>query len=356
MHKKYFHYAFLILSVVYLARGLYHFAYVPNGGTDLEKRKRDSTFFLAKKDPYAVYLQCRSDSPPPYLQPLCPEIQAAGYPSAPVYPPWALPILAFVSFHEAWFLLLNAVAVFYLFRSVEVSALAISTMGTNLGVGQLGILLIGLLTGAQTTSRKVLSSFLLSVALLKPHFSLPFLGCFLFGNERKRVWDALTFTAVFWLASSLWLQVSPTHLFAEFFSLLKPSLYKGDSLINLLPRFTWTGEIWAVGMAAFFLGLLYQYRNYPLDVRFAIAAVGARFWTYHAYYDNVLLSFLLLALLSRKMWVPFALVGMTLWLPPSVYAFFDGVTLAEHGIWAGGLFCLLKRPLEERVLGELRSG
>ncbi len=357
---------FGILAVIYLSRGFYHFYVSPEGGTDFEKRSKEAKYFLDRVDPYALYLQCRSESPPSHKKEECDQIKAAGYPSAPVYPPWALPLLALVCSFRIWFVLLNLVALFYLIRSLDVSVLAISTLGTNLGVGQLGVLLVSLLTGAKNSTRKVFSSFLLSIALMKPHFSLPFLGCFLFGEDRKRVWDALTFTLLFWLVSSWWLQESPTHLFAEFYSLLKPSLFKGDSLINLFPYafpgFHFAGELWAILCAAFFLSLLYRFRESSKEVSFAIAAVGARVWTYHAYYDNVLLAFLLVPLLQRKLWVPFILVGFTLWLPPSWYAQLTGpgifqfsATLIEHGIWLWALFVLLKWPLEKGILGKLRG-
>jgi len=63
-------------------------------------------------------------------------------------------------------------------------------------------------------------------------------------------------------------------------------------------------------------------RRQPLIVRFAIAAVAARLWSYHQLYDNIMLVFLLIAAGEQAIrcrdWrtsITFVAVGATIWMP-----------------------------------------
>jgi hypothetical protein len=103
----------------------------------------------------------------------------------------------------------------------------------------------------------------------------------------------------------------------------------GISGINFLVDLGINTEIVTIvlSLIAIILGsiIFYFLRDFSLLTLFAIAAVIGRVFTYHRSYDNVMLVFLLLAVLqlafSNPHWFNIliaALVGLTLWLPPVV--------------------------------------
>jgi hypothetical protein len=93
--------------------------------------------------------------------------------------------------------------------------------------------------------------------------------------------------------------------------------------------------------------LLWFWRRSPLLVQFAIAAVCGRMFTYHKFYDNLMLIFLLVALgvLAIRTVRPihvftFLAVWVTLLLPTKIIEI-TAMKFALVTIWLGGLAVLL---------------
>jgi hypothetical protein len=84
--------------------------------------------------------------------------------------------------------------------------------------------------------------------------------------------------------------------------------------------------------------------------RAAILCVMARLWMYHRRYDDMMLVFLLLALAiaaleheKKTSFIPFCLVGATLWLPLRESHHTPPVVLTKVAIWLGALGWLVTR-------------
>jgi hypothetical protein len=80
---------------------------------------------------------------------------------------------------------------------------------------------------------------------------------------------------------------------------------------------------------------------------FAIAAVAARFWSYHRTYDNLIVVFLLLALGSLAwsrnkavLWAAFLLAGLSLWAPAQ-FTDHESFQLLQMLAWPACLAVLL---------------
>src|SRR5262249_35288815 len=81
---------------------------------------------------------------------------------------------------------------------------------------------------------------------------------------------------------------------------------------------------------------------------FAIAAVAGRLWTYHRYYDDMMLVFLVIALgvlalrhqSCRLLWMAFLAVGVSVWTPGRVIVL-PAFQLVQISTWFIGTTILL---------------
>jgi hypothetical protein len=104
----------------------------------------------------------------------------------------------------------------------------------------------------------------------------------------------------------------------------------------------------AIGVLLPAVALLWAFRRRSLPTLFAIAAVAARFWSYHKGYDNGMMVFLLAPLLAAWLREPrnllvgagALLVGASLWMPAGL-TLSTPILVAQLLIWPVGLGVLL---------------
>jgi hypothetical protein len=148
----------------------------------------------------------------------------------------------------------------------------------------------------------------------------------------KRRWTTLIVTGIYLGVGScfVWWRTGVTPLAMIHDILEAPLLYwtftGSHNLVTLAGKFGMDQavalKILAPSVAAIGLGILIRWRNAPMIDLFAIAAIADRLWTYHRFYDNIILVFLLAAIggavVRNPKWVGVAILiglGSTLWLP-----------------------------------------
>jgi hypothetical protein len=164
-----------------------------------------------------------------------------------------------------------------------------------------GILAAGLLsTTPRTWHRDGGIAVLLSVALMKPTFTAPFFWFFLFVAGIRA--GALTV-----LGFALLTALGASFQGGDIIALARGWLAQGDKVEYLSAHgnmHTWLG---GAGLSAFILpaSLLtlaiagiwsWQNRTAPWWLQLGVLAVVARIWTYHRWYDDILMLFVALAL------------------------------------------------------------
>ncbi len=364
-----------ILSLLYLGRGLHYAVQTPEPPNDLRLRWIEERYFLAGRDPNDAYFASpkgaanyhplwtrRDESPLPEF----------GPPLTGGYPPWAFSIgLLFFgpsSFTVVrwWFAALNLLAlagVFLLGYKVArprglseawllgLAGTAMSAISTTLGVGQYGLIVTGLLVLCFWSLPRPMAGVWLGLAAAKPILSGPFGLPFLL-PLRGRALAALA--GVFLLANAFaWWQTGapPIEMLLQMIHLGQTVITNSYGPMNTLNQLgvpivaaEWIAALGSVAAAAW---LMARWSGAPLLVHFAIAAVAARFWSYHQLYDNLVLVFLLVALgdlasrwPSRARGAAFLAVGLSLWAPGK---WCDHVPFQVYQMcaWAGGLAILL---------------
>jgi hypothetical protein len=349
------------LAALYYAKGFYSLTREERGATDLYKRWQESQYFLRGQNHYDVAFHNT-----PLLRRL------SGVTEAPLgrdvrvepsigvmgeigYPPWAIPMLALFtwpSWNEAriYYALIHLIALFVILR-----ALVIQTRGVNaeirpilivggmsmsaycwtLGVGQLGILVTALLFLYLEFEirRPWLAGLFLGLSYVKPQISLPFILLSLVrGRFQPIVVSALVAvvsTAVCWVATHTppWEMLEQERVAYRFYA---------HTSAGLGTYLTWLGLQLNVATSIVALAVLiptvagaWRFRSQSPYFLAALLTVGARLFTYHGFYDNVMLIFLLLELGKRVAQRPapwlvaaYAVCGLSLWIPdPGSYPF-----------------------------------
>jgi hypothetical protein len=157
--------------------------------------------------------------------------------------------------------------------------------------------------------------------------------------------------ATFYIA---WLtKLDLLDIISRFIKQIKYVADDGFSGINILIDLGLNIELTIFLLTAISIGLVVLafnwLRGFSLLTLFAIASAIGRIFTYHRVYDDVMLVFLLLALLqlafSQPHWLNIALtivVGLTLWLPASFQKIADPYwTVLQLIIWSIALVYLL---------------
>ncbi|BAQ61774.1 hypothetical protein GM3708_2180 [Geminocystis sp. NIES-3708] len=209
------------------------------------------------------------------------------------------------------------------------SVLAISANSSTLGVGQYGVIINALLIIFYISLQKnqnSLAGLFLGIAMLKPNISAFY---FLIPVTQKRLKTIIVFSLYIIVATFSIVKITNTNLLLILTDIYKQSNFftaQGNSLVNLfLPLGI------SPNNATIILGVLgiiicltvfYLYRNYSLLTLFAIASIMGRVCFYHLIYDNVMIVFLLLALLEltfknpdKLNFIVLLIVGITLWIP-----------------------------------------
>ncbi|MCI0416186.1 DUF2029 domain-containing protein [bacterium] len=180
--------------------------------------------------------------------------------------------------------------------------LSMNGTGVTIGNGQLGLhILPALVTALLLIQHKDLSiqnqffaSLLVLFALAKPTISVPFLWILLFAPHGKRILflTSIAYLAITWLALSFQPQPAIAVFESWFHRASIVALERGYgnlhaflSSINL--------DSWMAPASLFVFGLfglwVYFHRKVEIWLVIGITALVARFWSYHRYYDDVLI-------------------------------------------------------------------
>lgn len=266
------------------------------------------------------------------------------------YPPWAffwanlfIPPLD-VRWSRHWFFAANLLALGVLaafawrsmpedsskfHRAFACSAtLSANAIGTTLGNGQWGLILMALLIGTSWTAGKARglpSGFLFAVALLKPTFSFATAGALAGNGQWRSLATALTLTLAAAWAVAWHVGTTPQAMVGQMFEQssrwedLSYSLPDGLHALGL-PR-TPTLLFCLAGGTLLSFWLSRRSSGYPLAC-LAITGVVARVFTYHQLYNNVLIVFLVIWLTRRYVThhrlsdlTGLCLVMASLWIP-----------------------------------------
>jgi Glycosyltransferase family 87 len=209
------------------------------------------------------------------------------------------------------------------------ASLALSSHVTTISNGQYGIIINAFLIGMFWSLEKhknIWAGLLLGIATIKPNIAALY---FFILPIRWRINAIVSFliyivggSIVIWLVT----KVDPIYMTNVIIYQSKYFADRGFSSINFLTQTGIDLKIATILMGligiAVITAIFYIWRNSSLLTLFAIASVIGRVWTYHRFYDNVMLIFLLLALLDLTFRNPqksnilmLTLVGISLWLP-----------------------------------------
>lgn len=361
----------IFLSLAYLSKGFYTLAIdvSPDAARDLLERWREQHYIYLRTYPY--YMDSTD------INPQLGEVKSGGY------PPWAFFTGFFIFPNLSWpltrfyhvllnFLSLGVLSRFayrlglpfgqlpaYLFVA---ACLAFSSNTTTLNNGQYGIIINAFLIGVYhciQNRKQILAGILMGIALSKPNISAPYLLGLVIQRKIKAI--AVTF---FYIIFSTFTIARITEL--DFGNVISRFLYQiqyvtddGFSGINILMNVGINREF-AIGILiaiAAVIGamILWKLHDTPLLILFASASVIGRVLIYHRSYDDVMLVFLLLALLqqafqclNRYIFASVLLVGLSLWTPLSLQIKIPYWSTFQMLVWVGSLAYLMIISLVNR--------
>ncbi|GFE71023.1 glycosyltransferase family 87 protein [Chroococcus sp. FPU101] len=352
----------LVLSLAYLSKGFYNLVLNEKSAKDLFQRWQEQQYIYQGAYPYDVGKTIKVD-------PKIGMIRSGGY------PPWAfftgflfVPPISW-NLTRLYFGLLNIISLvvlalfaFHLGKPYSCSkawfsmaaSLAISSHTTSLNNGQYGIIINAFLILMYWSLYKnwnLLAGLAFGVAMIKPNISALYIFVLLI---RRRIKALISFSIYLTFATLVicyLTKLSPFYLMEGMFRYSSYFAKQGYSLINVLMNFGLDSEV--ATFVAPLLGLIvitiisYLCRNYSLLTLFAIASFVGRVWTYHRVYDNVMLIFLVFALLNLTFQNPkklniivLSLLLITLWLPARITTL-PYVEISQMAIWVISLVYLL---------------
>lgn len=332
---------FAWLAVAYLAKGFYTLAFdsSPSGARDLLERWQEQQYIYLGIYPYRMN--------PADINAELGKIRSGGY------PPWAF-LTGFFMFPPIYSTLTRFYHVFLNLISLGIlsrfayqlglpfgrmaayffvfTSLAISSNCTTLNNGQYGLIVNALLIIVYwllQANKNYLAGVFMGIALVKPNISAPYLLSLVIKRKFKTVILAFVYiiSATFAIAHTTRLNFE--KVIGSFLNQIKYVADDGVSSINIIMKFGISTEITLVLLTTIGLVLgiviFQKLQHTSLLTLFACAAVIGRVFTYHRPYDDLMLVFLLLALLtlafsypSRLNIIIVSLVGLTLWLPLSI--------------------------------------
>jgi hypothetical protein len=366
----------LFVCVDGFAALLNHPVFFQGGPRDLHRRWVEGACVREGKSPYAVM---DGRLPPP----------AAGRPMDADYPPWAL-VMGLIFTLPSWpascvlFAAWNVFAVLFLGwwayslgnRQSKLTGLVILlgvlAIGVNrvvIDVGQYTVLMCAFLAASLVLYQKKrpwLAGLALGISLLKFNVSLPFCVCFLFVGAFRTLITACTCLLVTSLASWSLIHTQPWTAFKEAaadgttFATSSPTLLKGLIAVGIPDHLAVIVSAVLVMLAG--AALMWKRRRESMVVLFAIACYTARLWTYHLWYDDLMMLFLLAALgeraannqrigPARLYQATFLAVGLSLWFTlGSIFRW--PVVLLQTAVWTFGLLILVSLPGEPNAGGK----
>jgi hypothetical protein len=356
---------FALIALAYLTKGFYTLAFdgSPSGARDLLERWKEQQYIYLGIYPYRMN--------PADINPELGRIRSGGY------PPWAF-FTGFLMFPPiSWTLtrfyqvFLNLISLGILSRFAYqlglpfgqmaayffvVTSLAISSNCTTLNNGQYGLIVnasLIIVYWLLQANKNYLAGVFMGIALVKPNISAPYLLSLAIKRKFKTVIIAFVYIIL-----ATWVIAQQTRLnfkevIGRFLNQIKYVADDGVSSINILIKFGISKEITLILLTAIALVLgiviFQKLRHTSLLTLFATASVIGRVFTYHRAYDDLMLVFLLLALLtlafserSRLSILMLSLVGFTLWLPLNIQNLASPYwSIFQNTIWLIALVYLL---------------
>ncbi len=210
------------------------------------------------------------------------------------------------------------------------AVLAFSAYGGAIRWGNLPIVVFALVLASISLSdrkRWILAGLLLGIACVKPTVALPFAGIFVVRGR----WGSLVVAAVYSAIATgfTWFKTGTApHVFLEQCSDINLAITMGKG-VGLVQTFMSAGVDRELAYKGVLLGVvtltalaLLLIRKSESLVLVAVCALGARLWTYHHYFDNLIFTPLLLVLSllayrerSRTYAVLATVLALTLILP-----------------------------------------
>ncbi|MEA5577801.1 glycosyltransferase 87 family protein [Anabaena sp. UHCC 0451] len=364
-----------LLCLVYFTRGYYYLVLDKHlGAGDLYSRWKEQQYIYRGLYPYDITKNS------PFIDPQLGRVMSGGY------PPWAffsgLIFFPPISFElTRWYhALLNTISLVILaifayqigkpYGKLKawftVSAcLSLASHSTTLSAGQYGIIINALLIGMFWLLQKnynLSAGLILGLALLKPNISALY---FFIPMIKKRINAVLVCCLYIVISSSIigmLVKVSPIYMVAKMIKVSQYYVDTGYSGINVLMNFGINPLVATILLAivatAIIIGLFYLFKDHSVLFLFAIASVIGRLWTYHLVYDNVMLVFLLLALIdltfkksNKSNILILTLLLLTLLIPSSMTRL-PYVEIIQSIIWVGALFYILiyQKEFKEDVI------
>jgi hypothetical protein len=360
----------LSLTIAYFCRGFYFLLFADNGAGDLFLRWQEQQYVYRGLYPY--YL---SNYPYNYV-PEIGHIESGGYPAWAffsgflIFPnfPWNI-----TRFYQA---LLNIISLGILgvfayqigkpygksqaLFSVA-ACFAVSSHATTLGLGQYGILVNAFLIGFYWLFKRhqIWAGILLGLAMGKPNIAASFFLPLLIKNKHKAVFSLFAYIISGTLTIVAITGVDVVSVFRGIYNQIRYFGDHGYTAVTVLGNLGVDPQIATLisGVIVFLVGSIFLQvlSNYSVLVLFAMSSVLGRFALYHRVYDNVMLIFLLAALIAlyfksakKSDLFIFLLVGISLWIPAKLTDF-SIVQVAQAIIWISSLIYLL---LRERKMKE----
>jgi hypothetical protein len=356
----------LALSLVYLSKGFYNLVIDPKEADDLFLRWQEQQYIYRGLYPYDV----KAGSS--YVDPDIGAVTSGGY------PPWSF-FTGFLFFPNIsweltrWYhVFLNIIALtvvaYFSYRigakySRErgifsmASVLAISSHATTLNVGQYGIIINALSIAGMFCleyRRNVFAGLLLAMAMAKPNISIFYFFPLLI---KRRIQGIIAFCLYMIFALvNIWIitKINPVYMLDRIWQQYQHFAKQGTSSLNILLEFGVSNNLAIILIAI--LGFtvisaaIYWCRDRSLLTLFAAGAVIARLIFYHRIYDNLMLFFLLLAVLekmfdrpNKKAITVFTLVGLSLWIPAKIVDL-PYISSLQFSIWIVALIYLIFSP------------
>jgi hypothetical protein len=356
--------ALTILCLAYFIKG-YYTLLLDNkvGAVDLYSRWKEQQYIYRGLYPYDITRRS------PLIDPQLGPVTSGGY------PPWAF-FSGFIFFPPIsfeltrWYhALLNTISLVILaifayqigkpYGKLKawftvVTCLSISSHCTTMNNGQYGIIINALLIGMfwlLQRNANISAGLILGLALLKPNISALY---FFIPIIKKRINAVIACCLYIVISSSIigrLVKVSPIYMIEKMIRVSQYYVDTGTSGINVLMKLGINPLVATILLAvvatAVIIGLFYLFKDHSLLFLFAIASVIGRLWTYHLVYDNVMLIFLLLAVIYLTFKKPnkshiliLTLLSLSLLIPTRATNL-PYVTIMQSIIWVGSLIYIL---------------
>ncbi len=367
-------------AVAYHAKG-FKLLFGEGGGDDFHQRWIESRYVAKGQNPYDVYYYSFNKGAKPWSEVRDGGVDSSiGYPDDGGYPPWAF-LSGWLFLWPSWPAALSYYALISLAAVAVIggwaaslapthtgaagkilmfaAACALSAYGTTLQVGQYGTIVAAFIAASLwVLSRQrgrmgdALAGVLLGVAMLKPTIAGPFFLVLLV----KRRWVAAAACLLYVAAAAgliwAWTATNPVEMCLQMTASAADYVADSQGLVGPLLSLGLSPKVVTPVLAAGVLLpaviMLWAFRRRNLPILFAVAAVAARFWSYHKGYDNGMMVFLLAPLLAAWLSAPRSalvgagalLVGASLWLPAGL-THFTPFLAAQLMVWPVGLGVLL---------------